>query len=78
MLTKIISSFEAQYKILSYRIDLYFHDCKLAIEVDKKSRQWRKYWLWNKKKKAIKQEIGYEFIRIDSDQEGFDVFRVIN
>ena len=36
MLTKIISSFEAQYKILSYRIDLYFHDCKLAIEVDKK------------------------------------------
>ena len=47
-------------------------------KVDKKSRQWRKYWLWNKKKKAVKQEIGYEFIRIDSDQEGFDVFRVIN
>ena len=38
-LTKIMSSFEGenkqtQYNILSYRIDLYFHDCKLAIEID--------------------------------------------
>ena len=37
--TKIISSFErenmqTQYKVLSYRIDLYFHECKLAIEID--------------------------------------------
>ena len=39
MLTKIINSFEGQnmqtqYNVLSYRIDLYFHDCKLAIETD--------------------------------------------
>ena len=37
--TKIISSFErenmqTQYKVLGYRIDLYFHECKLAIEID--------------------------------------------
>ena len=34
-----MSSFEAenmqtQYKVLSYRIELYFHDYKLAIEID--------------------------------------------
>ena len=37
--TKIISSFErenmqTQYKVLGYRIDLYFHEYKLAIEID--------------------------------------------
>ena len=26
---------QTQYKVLSYRIDLYFHDYKLAIEIDK-------------------------------------------
>ena len=40
VLTKIMSSFEgenteAQYKVLSYRTDLYFHDYRLAmIETD--------------------------------------------
>ena len=39
MLTKIMNSFEGQnmqtqYNVLSYGIDLYFHDCKLAIETD--------------------------------------------
>ena len=40
VLTKIISSFEAenmqaQYNVLSYRMDLYFHDYKLAIKLMK-------------------------------------------
>ena len=39
MLTKIISSFEGEnkqklYNDLDYRIDLYFHDYKFAIEID--------------------------------------------
>ena len=39
VLTKIMSSFErenmqTQCKVLSYRIDLYFHDYKLTIEID--------------------------------------------
>ena len=25
---------ETQYNVLDYRIDLYFYDCKLAIEID--------------------------------------------
>ena len=40
MLTRIICSFEGenmktQYNILGYRIDLYFHDYKVEIEIDK-------------------------------------------
>ena len=27
---------QAQYSVLGYRIDVYFHDYKLAIEVDEK------------------------------------------
>ena len=36
MLTKITSSFEGEniQSVSSYRIDLYFHDYKLAIEID--------------------------------------------
>ena len=39
VLTKIISLFvgeymPTQYKVLSYRIELYFHDYKLAKEID--------------------------------------------
>ena len=40
VLTKMMNSFEGenmqtQYNVLGYRIDLYFHDSKLAIEIDK-------------------------------------------
>ena len=34
---------QTQYKVLSYRIDLYFHDYKLAIENDEKGHSSRKY-----------------------------------
>ena len=39
VLTKIMSSFEGknvqtQYNFLGYRIDLYFHDYKVEIEID--------------------------------------------
>ena len=47
MLTKIISSFEVenmqtQYSALSYRINLSFHDYKLAIEIDQNGHSDRK------------------------------------
>ena len=39
VLKSIIDAFEienmqTQYSVLGYRIDLYFYDCKLTIEVD--------------------------------------------
>ena len=42
VLTKTISKFEeknmqTQYNVLGYKIDLYFHDDKLVIEIDENS-----------------------------------------
>ena len=30
---------QTPYSVLGYRVDLYFHDCKLAIEVDEKDHK---------------------------------------
>ena len=54
-------------------IDLYFHDCKLAIEIDENGHTDR-----NKKTKAIGKEFGCKFTRMDPDKEDFDIFRAIN
>ena len=83
MLTKIMSSFEGenmetQYKVLSYRIDLYFHDYKLAIEIDGNGHSDRNIDYEIKRQKAIEQELVCKFIRIDLDKEDFDIFRAIN
>ena len=61
VLTKIVNSFEGenmetQNSILSYKIDLYFHDYKLAVEIDKNGHSIRN-WLWNKKAKSNRTRI---------------------
>ena len=40
--------------------------------------EWHKYWLRNRKAKTTEQELGFKFIRTDSDKEEFDTFRAIN
>ena len=60
VLTKIISSFErenmkTQYNVLSYRIDLYFHYCKLAILIDETEHSDRSIDYETKIQKAIEE-----------------------
>ena len=43
---------QTQYKVLGYRIGLYFQDYKLAIEIDECWHSDRNNWLQNKKKKS--------------------------
>ena len=83
MLTKIMSSIEGenmqtQYNVLSYRIDLYFHDYKLAIEIDENGHSGRIIDYEIKRQKAIEQGLGCKFIRIDPDQKNFDIFETAN
>ena len=83
VLTKIMTSLEgenmqAQYNVLGYRIDLYFHEYKLAIEIDENGHNDRNIDYKMKRRKAIKQELFCKFIRIDPDKEDFDIFRAIN
>ena len=80
VLTKIMSSFEGenmqtQYKVSSYRIDLYFHDYKFAIEIDENGLSSRNIDYKIKRQKAI--ELTIKFIRIDPDNEELDIFRAI-
>ena len=69
---------QTRCNLLSYRIDLYFHDYKLAIEIDKNGNSDRNICYEIKRQKAIAQEFGCKFIRIYPDKEDFDSFRAIN
>ena len=69
---------QIQDNVLSYRIDLYFHDYKLAIEVDENEHSDRNIGHEIKRQKAIKQELGCKFIRIDRDKKDFGIFRAIS
>ena len=68
---------QTQYSVLGYRINLYFHEYKLAIEVDE-------FWhadinLNNEveKQKALEKELGCVFIRINPDEENFNLLKSI-
>ena len=78
MLTKIMSSFEKKYmqtqhNVLGYMIELYFHDYKLAIEINKNGHSDRNIDCKINRQKAIEQELGCKFIRIDADKDIFDI-----
>ena len=78
-----MSSFEGeniqtQYNVLGYRIDLNFHDYKLAIEIDENGSSDRNIDNEIKRQKTIEQNLGCKFIRIDPEKENFDVFKAIN
>ena len=64
--------------ILSYRIDLYFHDYKLAIEIDENRHRDGNIDYEMKGQKVSEQELGFKLIRIDLDKEDFDIFRAID
>ena len=83
VLTKIMSSFKGENMqtecfILSYRIDLYFHDYKLAIEIDENRHRDGNIDYEMKGQKVSEQELGFKLIRIDLDKEDFDIFRAIS
>ena len=63
---------------ITYRIDLYFLDYKLATEIDKNRHSDRNIDYKTKRQKTIEQELGCKFIRTDPDKEDFYIFRAIN
>ena len=61
-----------------YSIDSYFHDYKLAIEIDESGHSDRNIDFEVKMQEAMEQKLGSKFIRIDPDKEIFDFFEAIN
>ena len=69
---------ETQYTVLNYRIDLYFHKYKLAIEIDELSHHDRNIDYEIKRQRALERELGCVFIRINPDVIDFNIFKEIN
>ena len=53
---------ETQYTVFGYRIDLYFHDYKLRIEINENGQSDRNVCYEIKRQKGIEQELGCEFL----------------
>ena len=60
---------QTQYSILGYRIDLYFHKHKLAIEVDELGHADRNLSNEIERQKALEKELDCVFIRINPDEK---------
>ena len=71
---------EKIYKLnsaLGYRIDLYFHEYKLAIEVDELRHADRNINNEIERQKALEKELNCVFIRINPDEKNFNIFKEI-
>ena len=69
---------QTQYSVLGYRIDLYFHEYKLAIEVDELGHTNRNINNEIERQKALEKELNCVFIRINPDEKDFNIFKEIN
>ena len=63
---------QTQYTATGYRIDLYFHKYKLAIEVDGLGHSDRNIDYEIQRQRALERELDCVFIRIDPDAPDFN------
>ena len=68
---------QTQYSVLGYRIDIYFHKYRLAIEVDELEHTDRNLSNEIENQKALEKELNCVFIRINPDEQNFNIFREI-
>ena len=60
---------QTQYSVLGYRINLYFHEYKLAIEVHELGHTNRNINNEIERQKALKKELNCIFITINPDEK---------
>ena len=63
-----------QHSVLDYKIDLYFAEHKLAIEVDEKRHTDRDKIKEIEQQEVIEKKLGCKFIRIDLDEKDYDEY----
>ena len=69
---------QTQYSVLGYRTDLYFHEYKLAIEVDELGHTNRNINNEIERQKALEKELNCIFIRINPDEKDFNILKEIS
>ena len=67
---------QTQYSVLFYKIDLYFHKYKLAIEVDESGNADRNLSNEIEKQKVLEKKIDCAFIRINLGEEKFNILKL--
>ena len=67
-----------QYTVLGYRIDLYFYDHKLAIEIDELGHNDRNTDYETKREREIKNESNCVFTRTNPDAANFNIYELNN
>ena len=67
-----------QYNVLGFKIDLYFHDYKLATEVDERAHKDRNIDHEIQRQKALEKEFSCKFIRINPDGKNFNISKAKN
>lgn len=79
VLTRIMKIFPVkkillQHSVLGYRIDLYFSEHKLAVEIDENGHKDRDVYKETGRQKATKKGLDCDFVRINYDKKDFDVY----
>ena len=69
---------QTQYTVIGYRIDLYFHKHKLAIEVDELGHADRNLSNEIERQKGLEKGLDCVFNRINPDEKNFSIFKEIN
>ena len=59
-------------KYILFRIDFYFTEYLLAIEIDEKGHTDTDLIFEEKRQKVLEKELGCKFIRINTSKEGYD------
>ena len=59
-------------KYISFRIDIYFSECFLAVEIDEKGHTDRDIIFEERRQKALEKKLVYKFIRINA-KNGYDL-----
>ena len=67
-----------QYTVLGYRIDLYFYEHKLAIEIDELGHNDRNTDYEIKRQREIEKELNCVFIRTNPDAADFNINKLNN
>ena len=66
------------YSVLGYRIDLYFYEYKLAIEIDELGHNDRNTDCQIKRQREIEKELNCVFIRTNPDAADFNINKLNN
>ena len=57
---------------ISFRIDIYFTECCLAVEIDEKGHTDSDLILEDKRRNALEKKLNCKFIRINTSRENYD------